>query len=250
MSELRVEPHEKESDNIDVDGFIALREQFIELNKMMTEIKENKLSKNFSGFTFLYAARFFYKLGQLHTSAEFIKHAIENLGKNHPFVEDCKKEYEKYLEELKTPPKELLNPQKEVRLWIFTDAGFDLYHYNNFEKVDPVIIVGFFSAIRSFCKVVNEKPLSAIIIEKEKYHFYQEPNSSIYIAGLFPNTWRQNEIRTALKHVYSKFQHKYSKLLENFTGDMVPFQKFRINFEELKALNTIPDESLLLSILE
>jgi hypothetical protein len=138
MSEFPICFHEKGNTSIDTEGFHARWEQFVELNKMMTNIKENKLSKNFSGFTFLYAARFFYKLGQLHTSAELINHAIENLGKNHPFVEDCKKEYEKYLEELKNTPKELLNPQKEVRFWIFTDTGFDLYHYYNFEKVDEI----------------------------------------------------------------------------------------------------------------
>lgn len=220
------------------DTFHSLRRQFLELARMMDAVRDQPTSP-FRSYMFLYAARLFFRLGQLEESISLTDKAREYLPPDHPFFVDCQADRQRYVTEL-AHATEFLRQSHDLRIYLFTDTGLPLFTYQPHPQIESALVGGLFCAIQSFCSNVTAKPLTGIVIDHELYYYYHRPELKLFAVALAPVIRGEIALCRMLDAVVDRFASTYRDQLAGFDGQMGQFAGFTVLPAEL-ALLGIPD---------
>jgi hypothetical protein len=110
-------------------------------------------------------------------------------------------------------------------VWIINPSGITLFNLSKDEKVDPLLIGGFFSAIQSFIKELGEKELKTLILGDSKIVLFQGTDGYLFISRSNKKV-KDETIIDYLQLVESKFYEQYSKTLKNPIADPSLYSDF------------------------
>lgn len=114
--------------------------------------------------------------------------------------------------------------------------GIKLFSYApDIKDMDQNLITSFFSAVQSFSKEIdhqNHGLIDSLSIGDYSYTFISNANHRLYFVLKTSKSKKKKEIIGKLHEIEKMFINEYQDYLNKFDGDVTPFQKFKIKFEE------------------
>ncbi len=98
-------------------------------------------------------------------------------------------------------------------------------------KADPTLISGFLTALNMFAGNQQGEELKEITLNKTTYIFERTENLVVVILTQDPEF--EKVIRLLLPVVLESFRQRYYELITTFSGDIAPFQAFKIELEDI-----------------
>ncbi|HUX99113.1 MAG TPA: hypothetical protein VMV49_06130 [Candidatus Deferrimicrobium sp.] len=117
-------------------------------------------------------------------------------------------------------------------VWIINPSGITLFNLSKDERVDPLLIGGFFSAIQSFIRELGEKELKTLILGETKIILFQGPEGYLFISRSSKKV-KDETIINYLKLVESKFFEQYAETLKKPIPNTSLFSNFGSVIEEI-----------------
>ena len=118
-------------------------------------------------------------------------------------------------------------------LWIFTQAGIEIFSYNPKLILDPTLFGGFVSALHSFSQEITKETLKSFVIGISRYTIYAEPRQNLHILGRSQLSVPENTVIRILQLINQVFYEKYEKFIVNFTGNVLPYENFNEYLSEI-----------------
>jgi len=113
----------------------------------------------------------------------------------------------------------------QLNFWIFLDNGPVLISYSQGIKINPDLMGGFFSAIRSFSFEILNNDINYIAVQGYNLIFYTEPKKRVFIVGCLSEDVEVEYAKRRLKKIFSLFDILYANYFD--THERVNLEKFQ-----------------------
>ncbi len=112
-------------------------------------------------------------------------------------------------------------------IWIFSKSiGIELYSYSIETKVETDLLGGFMTAIQALSQEVAYKNIDSMIFGDDRFTIYHEEDREFYILARSSAKVSEETSEKVLSIVYNRFWKEFSNEINDFVGNVKPFQKF------------------------
>ena len=131
-------------------------------------------------------------------------------------------------------------PRNIEDLWVFTTEGHPLLEFVRKKSIDPGLLGGLMSAVKSFCNLTTGENLQVLDLGAKKYLFSYCMSDRIILLLGFSSNVRDKQVKKVLKIIIKIFEDMYSpEDLENWDNDLAFFDKFRTKLKMYFKLSQV-----------
>lgn len=116
-------------------------------------------------------------------------------------------------------------------------------------ELDPNLIAGFLTALIQFGRELSSGN-RVHVIEFGQFDICLSLKNNVIVAGTIDKTDDQNAAMAILAQVNNEFVNEYEKILENWDGNLEPFEKFKQRVDEITDSGKASEQKIRVPILK